>query len=224
MKVAEAVASRRSIRAFLDTPVERAVIQRILEKAQRAPSGGNVQPWHGLVLTGEPLLRLFKRVAVEFPKGRDGVKPEFAIYPDDLDGAYKARRGQVAEDMYGSMQIARDDKQARLGWFQRNYEAFGAPALMLVHTPAYMGLPQWADMGMWLQTVMLLARGEGLDTCPQESWANYSAAIREVVDIPADHMLYCGLAFGYRDPDAPVNKFDVERAGLDEVIRWEGWG
>lgn len=223
MKVSEAVASRRSIRAFTDQPVERGVLERVLEKAQRAPSGGNTQPWHGLVLTGEPLQRLFARIAEEFPKGRAAHAPEYHVYPPELDGAYEQRRRGVGEDMYGALQIPREDKAARLLWFARNFQAFGAPVLMLIHTPKYMGPPQWSDIGGWLQTVMLLLREEGLDSCPQEAWAVYSPQIREMVDIPADHTFFCGLSIGYRDPDAAVNGFTVARAPLHEAIRWEGW-
>ena len=223
MKVSEAVSSRRSVRAFLDKPVDRAVIARVLEKAQRAPSGGNTQPWHGIVLTGAPLQKLFARIAEEFPKGRAAHAPEYHVYPPELDGAYEARRRAVGEDMYGALEIPREDKARRLQWFARNFQGFGAPVLMLVHTPKYMGPPQWSDIGMWLQTVMLLLREEGLDSCPQEAWAGYSPQIREVVDIPADHTFFCGLAIGWRDPDAPVNNFPVARALLDEAVRWEGF-
>jgi nitroreductase len=211
------------VRAFLDKPVDRAVIARVLEKAQRAPSGGNTQPWHGIVLTGAPLQKLFARIAEEFPKGRAAHAPEYHVYPPELDGAYEQRRRGVGEDMYGALEIPREDKARRLQWFARNFQGFGAPVLMLVHTPKYMGPPQWSDIGMWLQTVMLLLREEGLDSCPQEAWAVYSPQIREVVDIPADHTFFCGLAIGWRDPDAPVNNFPVARAPLDEAIRWEGF-
>ncbi|USA40050.1 nitroreductase [Pelagerythrobacter marinus] len=223
MNVLEAIASRRSVRAFLDKPVDRETLTRILEKAQRAPSGGNTQPWHGIVLTGAPMQRLFDRIAREFPKGRAAHAPEYHIYPPELDGPYEARRRGVGEDMYGALEIAREDKAQRLAWFANNFRAFGAPVLMLVHTPRYMGPPQWSDIGMWLQTIMLLLREEGLDSCAQEAWAVYSPQIREVVDIPEDHTFFCGLAVGYRDPDAPVNRFPVARAPLEESLRWEGW-
>lgn len=223
MDVFEAVATRRSIRAFRDRPVEQAVLARVLNRAQRAPSGGNTQPWHGIVLTGEPMQRLFARIAEEFPRGREAHAPEYDIYPVALDGAYEQRRRGVGEDMYGALAIAREDRMQRLAWFAQNFRAFGAPALMLVHTPKYMGPPQWSDIGMWLQTVMLLLRGEGLDSCPQEAWAVYSPQIREVVHIPSDHIFFCGLAIGYRDPDAAVNGFPVARAPLEEAVRWEGW-
>ncbi len=223
MTVSEAVATRRSIRAFLDEPVDRAAITRVLEKAQRAPSGGNVQPWHAILLTGEPMQALFDRVAQEFPKGRAALAPEYHIYPPELDGVYEQRRFGVGEDMYASLGIAREDKAQRLAWFASNFRAFGAPVLMLIHTPKYMGPPQWSDIGMWLQTIMLLLREEGLDSCAQEAWAAYSPQVREMVEIPEDHTFFCGMAIGYRDPEAPVNDFPVARAPLDEVIRWQGF-
>lgn len=223
MTVTEAIVTRRSIRAFTDQPVDRAVLTRVLEKAQRAPSGGNTQPWHGTVLTGAPLQRLFDRVAQDLPKGRAAFAPEYHVYPPELDGNYEQRRRGIGEDMYGALQIPREDNTARLMWFARNFQAFGAPVLMLVHTPKYMGPPQWSDIGMWLQSIMLLLREEGLDSCPQEAWAVYAPQIREVVEIPEDHIFFCGLAIGHRDPDAPVNQFPVARAPIDEAVRWEGW-
>ncbi|MBA4164609.1 MAG: nitroreductase family protein [Erythrobacter sp.] len=224
MTVSEAVETRRSVRAFTDRPVDRAVLTRVLAKAQAAPSGGNVQPWNAVILTGEPMQRLFARVAEQFPKGREAHRPEYHIYPPELEGAYEERRFGVGEALYAALGIPREDKARRLMWFANNFRAFGAPVLMLVHTPKYMGPPQWSDIGMWLQTIALLLREEGMDCCFQEAWAVYSPQIRECVDIPQDHIFFCGMAIGYRDPDAPVNNFAVPRALLDEVIRWEGWG
>jgi nitroreductase len=223
MNVSDAVASRRSVRAFQHKPVDRAVLESVLAKAQRAASGGNTQPWHGVLLTGEPLARLFARVARDLPKGREAFAPEYHVYPPELDGAYEARRRAIGEEMYGALAIPREDKAARMMWFARNFQAFGAPVLMLVHTPKYMGPPQWSDIGMWLQTIALLLREEGLDCCFQEAWAVYSPQIREVVAIPDDHIFFCGVAIGHRDPDAAVNTFAVPRAPLEEAIRWEGW-
>ena len=157
------------------------------------------------------------------PKGREAFAPEYHVYPPELDGAYEQRRRGVGEDMYGALQISREEKGKRLMWFANNFRAFGAPVLMLVHTPRYMGPPQWSDIGMWLQTIGLLCREEGLDTCFQEAWAVYSPQIREMVDIPEDHIFFCGVAIGYRDEEAPVNNFEVKRAVLDESVRWEGW-
>lgn len=223
MNVSQAVQSRRSVRAFADQPIDRATLTRVLEQAQAAPSGGNVQPWNAVVLTGEPMQRLLAKVAEQFPKGREAHKPEYHIYPPELEGEYEARRFGVGEALYAALGIPREDRAARLMWFANNFRAFGAPVLMLVHTPRYMGPPQWSDIGMWMQTVMLLLREEGLDSCAQEAWAVYSPQIREVVSIPDGHIFFCGMAIGYRNPDAPVNNFAVPRAPLDELIRWEGW-
>ncbi len=223
MNVSDAVATRRTVRAFLDKPVDQVILRRVLERAQNAPSGGNTQPWNATVITGEPLARLLADVAAILPEGTARHKPEYAIYPPELDGAYAERRKGVGEAMYAALEIPRDNKMGRLAWFARNFQAFGAPVLMLIHTPRYMGRPQWSDIGMWLQTVCLLLREEGLDTCPQEAWAIYQEQIRAAIDIPDDHIFFCGMGVGWRDPNAPVNNFPVPRAPLDEVIRWEGF-
>ncbi len=223
MQVSEAVASRRSVREFLDKPVDKAMLERILTKAQNAPSGGNTQPWNAVMATGEPLKKLLEAVAEVVPQGAAAHKPEYNVYPPELDGRYKDSRFGVGEAMYAALDIPRDDKMARLMWFARNFRAFDAPILMLIHTPRYMGKPQWSDIGMWLQTVCLLLREEGLDSCPQEAWAIYQEQIREVVNLPEDHIFFCGMGVGWRDPDAPVNNFPVPRAPLDEVIKWEGF-
>jgi nitroreductase len=220
--VSEAVASRRSIRAFVDRPVGREVIERVLDKARRSPSGGNVQPWNAVVLAGEPLERLKVAVAEALALGKAGRSMEYAIYPAGLDGRYEDYRFDVGEKMYQALDIAREDKAGRLTQFAANFRAFDAPVLMLVHTPRYMGPPQWSDLGMWLQTVMLLLREEGLDSCPQEAWAMYGAQVREHARIPEDHIFFSGVAIGVRDPDAPVNQFEVSRAPLSEMVRFEG--
>jgi nitroreductase len=223
LKVTQAVTTRRSIRAFLDKPVDRAILERILKIAQHAPSGGNIQPWNAHILTGAPLQKLLDTVAAVIPQGIAAHKPEYHIYPPELDGKYKERRFSVGEALYAALDIPRENKMARLMWFAKNFQAFDAPVLMLIHTPRTMGPPQWSDIGMWLQTIMLLLREEGLDSCAQEAWAIYSAQIRENVAIPDDHIFFCGMAIGYRDATAAVNNFPVSRAPLDEVVQWEGF-
>ncbi len=221
--VSAAVASRRSIRRFLPDPVDPRVLREVLEKAQRAPSGGNLQPWHAHVLTGAPLARLLSEVAAVLPQGRAAHAPEYAIYPPDLAGVYAERRFGVGEAMYAALRIPRDNKLGRLTQFAANFRAFEAPVLMLVHMPRLMGPPQWSDVGMWLQTVMLLLREAGLDSCAQEAWAVYQAQVRGVVPIPDDHIFFCGMAIGYRDPGAAINRFPVARAPLDEAVTFAGF-
>ncbi len=223
MNVSEAVASRRSIRAFLDRPVDHAVLRRVLEKAQAAPSGGNTQPWNAVMVTGDVLDKLVGHVADTIPQGLAAYSAEYPIYPAELEGRYATSRFGVGEAMYAALEIPREDKDSRQDVFRNNFRAFGAPVLMLVHTPRYMGLPQWSDIGMWLQTVLLLLREEGLDSCAQEAWAIYQKQIREVVAIPDDHIFFCGVAIGWGDRAAPVNTFPVPRVNIDEAVRWEGF-
>ncbi len=223
MNVTEAVTSRRSIRAFQDKPVDQALLRRVLETAQRSPSGGNTQPWHAVMLTGDPLAALFAKVAEVLPQGRAAMASEYHVYPPELDGAYEVRRRGIGEAMYAALDIPRDNKLGRLGWFARNFQGFGAPVLMLVHTPKYMGPPQWSDIGMWLQTIMLLLREQRLDSCAQEAWAVYAKQIRKCVEIPDDHIFFCGMAIGWGDRAHAVNQFPVARAELNEAVRWEGF-
>lgn len=221
MNVSEAVASRRSIRAFQDRPVDPAVLRRVLERAQAAPSGGNTQPWNAVVLGGDPLARLMQHIAETIPQGLAAYNAEYPIYPAELEGRYAQSRFGVGEAMYAALEIPREDKPKRMAVFANNFRAFGAPVLMLVHTPRYMGLPQWSDIGMWLQTVLLL-REEGLDSCAQEAWAVYQRQIREMVEIPEDHIFFCGVAIGWGNREAPINRFPVPRVALDQAVRFEG--
>jgi len=223
VNVTEAIASRRSIRAFRDKSVDQAVLRRVLEKAQAAPSGGNTQPWNAVVIAGDPLARLIARVEAVIPDGLAAYSAEYPIYPSELEGRYADQRFGVGEAMYAALEIPREDRAKRMDVFRQNFRAFGAPVLMLVHTPRYMGLPQWSDIGMWLQSVLLLLREEGLDSCAQEAWAVYQKQVREVVDIPEDHIFFCGVAIGWRDPEAAVNRFPVPRVPVDQAVRWEGF-
>jgi nitroreductase len=195
----------------------------VLEKAQASPSGGNTQPWNVTVLTGDPLAKLFEHTAAAIPEGLAAYSAEYPIYPAELEGRYSDSRFGVGEAMYAALEIPREDKARRMEVFRNNFRAFGAPVLMLVHTPRYMGLPQWSDIGMWLQTVLLLLREEGLDSCAQEAWAVYQKHIREVVDLPQDHIFFCGVAIGWGDREAAVNTFPVPRVPLGQIARFEGF-
>lgn len=221
--VTEAMLTRRSIRAFLPDVPDAALLRRLLETAQRAPSGGNVQPWHASVVTGGALTALIAAVGERQAMGMAGLQPDYVIYPSELEPRHMARRSGVAHAMYGAMGIAREDRDARAAAMALNFRGFGAPVVLFVHCPRYMGPPQWADMGIWLQSLMLLLREAGLDSCPQEAWSVYGATVRDQLGIGDDQILYSGLAIGWRDPDAPVNVFPVDRAPLDEVVTWHGF-
>ncbi len=220
--VCEAVSSRRSIRAFQDRPVDGALLRTILETASRSPSGGNLQPWHLYVIGGgrmEELKAVMRERLKQAPGGEDR---EYDVYPPDLIAPYRDRRFQVGEDMYGLLGIPREDKAARLRWFANNFQFFGAPVALFCYVHRTMGPPQWSDLGMYLQSVMLLLREAGLDSCPQECWSRYPQTLGEFLQAPNDRMLFTGMAIGYRDENASVNQLRARRAPLDEIAEFHG--
>jgi nitroreductase len=215
---------RRSVRAFTDRPVDPALLRAVFAAAQRAPSGGNLQPWQATVLTGAPWQSVKDAVAARIAMGREGQQLEYDIYPPNLTDPWNARRFGVGEALYASLGIAREDKAGRLAQFMENYRGFGAPVMLFLHCSRIMGPPQWADMGMWLQSVMLLLTEAGLASCPQECWAMYGATVRRELGLDDGQILFSGLAIGYADESAAVNQWPVPRAGLEEVIEWQGFG
>jgi len=222
MNVTEAVNSRRSIRQFLDRPVDRATLEQVLETAQRAPSGGNTQPWNAVVVGGDALKEITAKIKEKTKIAPMGENMEYAIYPKDLEGRYEEQRRAVGRDMFESIGLARDDSAGRVAQMAKNWDSFGAPVQLFTYTRKYMGPPQWSDMGMWLQTVMLLLREAGLDSCSQEIWAMYGSYMRELLGIDDDHIFFCGMAIGYRDPDAPINNFAVPRVPIGNAIQFRG--
>lgn len=221
MQVHEAVASRLSVRAFLPDLVPRDVIRRVLERAARAPSGGNVQPWHIDVLGGQALTDFKAKVQSSMASGVPEPM-EYDIYPKGLTSPWRERRFGVGEAMYATLGIPRDDKPARLRWLANNYAFFGAPLALFCSVDRQMGPPQWSDLGMYLQTVMLLLREEGLDSCAQECWARFPQTVRDTLELPPERMLFCGMAIGKRDPSHAVNSLAADRAPLEETVRYFG--
>ena len=221
MTVSEAVVSRRSVRAFRETPVPVELISGILTKASRAPSGGNVQPWRLYVVAGEALAAFkasMQRRIAECPEGE--MPAEYHVYPQPLKAPYRNYRYKNAEDYYGLVGIPREDKAGRRRFFSNNYHFFGAPMALFCYVDREMGAPQWSDLGMFLQTVMLLLREAGLDSCAQECWSHYHRSVREILRPPEEWMLFCGMAIGYEDRDAPVNRMRSDRAPLEEFCQF----
>lgn len=216
MNVSEAIATRRSVRAFRPDPVPRETVEKILTLAARAPSGGNLQPWKVYVLMGAARDELIARVRAKMPSEPRGEGAEYHIYPPELTEPYATRRFRVGEALYATLGIPREDKAARLAQFVRNFEFFGAPVGMIFTIDRQMQQGQWADLGMFIGNIMLLAREFGLHTCPQEAWAVWSKTIRDYLSVPANEMIFCGMALGLRDEDARVNALVTERAPLAE--------
>ena len=222
MKVSEAITSRITTRAFLDKPVPSETLRQILETAKRAPSGGNLQPWRVWVLGGNEMAcfkALIKEKVAVSPRG-EGT--EYHIYPPELKEPYKARRFKCGEDMYATIKVPREDKFGRLMNFARNFEFFGAPAAFFFAIDRQMQQGQWADLGMFMQSIMLLAREHGLHTCPQEAWAIWYKTVGEFLSIPPELILFCGMGIGYMDEAHPINGLRTERAGLDEFATFVG--
>lgn len=223
MKVSEAVRSRLSVRAFLDKPVALDVLGGVLELAARAPSGGNLQPWRLHVLSGAALeeFRGIMRQRLARDPSPDPI--EYHVYPANLSEPYRTQRFRVGEMMYALLGIPREERDARLLWFAKNYEFFGAPVGLFCLIDRKMGPPQWSDLGMYLQTVMLLLREHGLSSCPQECWSRYNRVVREFLGAPEELMLFCGLAVGYADDSKAVNRLASERMSLDGFAAFHGF-
>ena len=222
MNVTEAVDRRISVRAFKPDPVPGALLREILEAAHRSPSGGNLQPWRVYALAGAPLEAFKADVAAQLQTTPRGEGSEYAVYPAELADPYRTRRFQNGEDLYAALGIPREDKPARLAQFARNFRFFDAPVGLFFCIHRGMGSPQWADVGMFMQTVMLLAVERGLDTCAQEAWAMWPKTVARHLDLPADMMLFSGMALGYRDAHA-VNTLRTRRDPFEAFAEMRGF-
>jgi|TARA_B110000977_G_scaffold101630_2_gene133119 nitroreductase len=212
MNVSKAVENRKSIRAFLDKPVPNELIRELLQKASRSPSGGNVQPWQVFVINDTAMQDFHKHVAAS-------TEPEqaaYEIYPESLKEPYRSSRFKVGEDMYALLEIPREDRGGRIRRLMENYRCFGAPATIFCYVDRQMGKPQWSDLGMFLQTFMLLAQEAGLSTCAQEAWATRADTVSRFVKAPQELMLFCGVAIGYEDTSAAVNSLVSQRRPIEE--------
>ena len=217
MNVSDAVRERRSVRGFLDKEVPLDVLKDLALTSARAATGGNIQPWHIDIVTGEKMAEL-KEIMRGKIERRETETPGYDIYPREMTDATKARTFQIGEIMYGHLGIPREDKRARAQWFARNFQFFGAPAAFFVTVDRRMGPPQWADLGMYLQNLMLLAVEKGLATCPQECWAVYPKTVEAFLGTPAERMLFCGVAIGYEDVEEAANRTRSPRAPEEEWL------
>jgi nitroreductase len=222
MNVSEAVARRKAVRAFRPQPVDGEVVRGILAAARRAPSGGNIQPWRIYALGGDVLAAFKADIAGKFSRGVREA-PEYAVYPPGLWQPYRARRDETREERYAALGFAVDDRRGEHDLALRNFDFFGAPVGLFFCIEQRMGPPQWADVGMLMQTVMLLAVEQGLDTCPQEIWARWPVTIREFLRLPPEEMVFAGMSMGYRDPDHPLNRLQTRREPLESVASLRGF-
>ena len=208
----EIIKNRKSIRSFVDKPVSNNTIKEMLQKSSRAPSGGNLQPWK-IYIVNEKSMKNF----LEFQKKWKGKEePPYPIYPEKLKEPYRTSRNQMGEQMYSLLDIKREDKIGRMNQMLKNFDFFGAPVGMFCFIDKQMGLPQWSDLGMFLQTFMLLAVDNNLDTCAQESWSLKQNCVKTYLDISDDSILFCGMAIGHANMDDKVNELNTPRRPIDE--------
>ena len=217
-----AITSRRSLRAYLPTPVPRATIEDILRVASRAPSGTNTQPWKVYVLTGERLQSLSRQILEAFddPVQAATHREEYAYYPTQWQSPYIDRRRKVGWDLYGLLGIGKTDKERMHAQHGRNYRFFDAPVGLMFTIDRIMEKGSWLDYGMFLQNIMVAARGRGLDTCPQAAFTQFHKIIMPAIGASADEMLVCGMSLGHADPAAIENSLVTEREPVSGFARF----
>jgi nitroreductase len=223
MDVYEALRSRGSTRAFLDRPVPPDALHRMLDAARWAPSGSNIQPWHVHAVAGAALQRICADVRHAAVVERDAHPWPYQYYPVNWRDPYLARRRACGWGLYTLLGIARGDRAAGAAHELRNYEFFGAPAGLFFFVDADLEIGSWLDYGMFVQSVMLAARAEGLHSCPQAAWAPFHRVIRRHLGVPESRTLICGLALGFADPDAPVNGYRPAREPVEAFATLHGF-
>ena len=220
--VDEVIASRRSIRAFLPTPVAQEDIEAILQVASRAPSGSNTQPWKVYVLTGDVQQRLSQKILDAYldPAKASQHQEEYAYYPRQWVSPYVERRRKVGWDLYALLGLTRDNKAGMQSQHGRNYVFFDAPVGLIFTIDRVMEQGSWLDYGMFLQNVMIAARARGLDTCPQAAFTQFHRVIAEVLHLPDTEQVVCGMALGVADKSKIENTLLTERAPVSEFAKF----
>jgi len=217
--VTAAVNTRRSMRAFKDTPLPDGLVDEILLSAARAPSGTNIQPWNVYVVTGKTRNSLCAAACKSFDDPDAKNEIEVAYYPEKWFEPYLARRQKIGWDLYGLLDIKKGDREKTHEQHKRNYLFFDAPVGLIFTLHRDLATGSWLDYGMFLQNIMLLCREAGLHSCAQASWADYHAVVREQLNIDASEVVVCGIAVGYADESAIENQLVSERAELSEFVR-----
>ena len=223
MTVTEAVRQRRSIRAFLPTPVSEATLREVLDTARWTPSGSNVQAWKIIAVAGDERDAVVRMALESMGTPSLANHDEFPVYPPNLWEPLRTRRFALAEDMYRALGIPREDKPARLRHVARNFELFDAPVGLFFILDRRVAHGQWAHLGMLIQTVALLLEERGLGCCMQEAWAQFRPQLAARFALPPEEMVYCGMAVGHPDRAHPVNDFPRDRITVDELAQFRGF-
>lgn len=218
-----AMTSRRSVRAFLPTPVPRATVAEILAVAARAPSGTNMQPWRVHAMAGAALTAFSDAIEATFLAGDHGQAREYKYYPDEFFEPYLSRRRQVGFAMYDLLGIKRGEAEKMKAQHAQNFRFFGAPVGLICTIDKRLNVGSWLDYGFFLGNICTAARGRGLDTIPQAAFASLPNAIRAALRLPEQEAIVCGMAIGYADPNAMVNQLYTPRAPASEFTHFAGF-
>ena len=223
LTVSQALRRRISTRAFLDTPVPASEVEALLDVARWSASGGNVQPWSVVAVAGEARQRVIDAVKAKLETDPFTNEASFPVYPEKLWEPHRSWRYELGEDMYALMDVPREDKMARLSWLMQNYEFFGAPVGLFFVIDERMNQNQWAHLGMFMMSLCLAAEEMGLATCMQEAWTPHCDTVGKAIGVEKPNIVYCGLALGHADRQAPVNQLRSKRAEVGEIARLEGF-
>ena len=219
MDVITAIKERRSVRGFLDKPIANELLIQILEAARWAPSGVNTQPWEVAVLGSQ----IRTKISQEIIQARNASKPEnpdYHYYPTEWFEPYKSRRKACGMALYGALNIERGDTEKRKVQWYKNYTFFGAPCALIIYLNGKLCKGSWMDVGMFIQSVMLAARGYGIEACPQAALAEYPDIIRSLLDISPEYHIVCGISLGYADWSIPENQYRTEREAVESFTKW----
>ena len=219
MDVKKALSERKSTRAFVDKEVPIEVVNAIIEQAKTAPSGVNTQPWQIAVVTGNSKTKLCDKLEEAFRAGKKGAM-DYSYYPNEWVDEYKERRKACGLLMYSTLEITREDKQKQLDQWALNYQAFGAPVILLFFIDKVMEKGSYMDYGMFLQSIMLSAVGHGLATCPQAALGEYPEIVRQEFPNYKDKVVLCGMALGYEDKDQIVNSYRTPREEIGRFVNY----
>ena len=223
LDVLKAIKERKSVRAFKPDPVPKEMLLELLEIAQRAPSGTNTQPWHVYLCAGEVKAAISNDVLAMAESGQGASYEDFDYYPSTWNDTHNSRRRAVGWSLYNLVGIEKGDREASTKQAMRNFLFFDAPVGIFITIDSYLERGNWADVGMYIQTLMLAAKGLGLDTCPQAAWVPYQEPVIHHLGIPANESLVSGISLGWADPAKIENTLVSEREKVSEVARFEGF-
>jgi len=219
MDVKQALSERKSTRSFLDKEVPIEIVNAIIEQAKTAPSGVNTQPWQIAVITGNSKTTLCNKLEETFRAGNKGTM-DYNYYPNEWAGEYKERRKACGLLMYSTLEISREDKQKQIDQWALNYQAFGAPVVLLFFIDRSLEKGSFMDYGMFLQSVMLSAVEHGLATCPQAALGEYPEIVRQEYPFFKDKDVLCGMALGYEDKTKVINSYRTPREDLSQIVQY----